>query len=269
MASAGDNGDLGWRLLAPDEPAPVLVLNPSGCSSFLLIADHAGTRVPRRLNDLGLAPADRNRHIAVDIGIAELAAALSERLNTAAVTQVYSRLVIDCNRSPQRPDAVPDVSDGSPVPGNRGLSPVERQARVDEVHAPYHAAIAAELARAARVGAAPVVVALHSFTPALSVAANAGAARPWRAGVLYGGGDERYARKVLAGLRQRLEPPVGDNEPYAMDGIDYTIPHHCFAAGRPYVELEIRQDMLASRDGVEHWSALLATVLEEARLAIA
>ena len=38
-------------LLAPDEPAPVIEYRTAGASPFLLVCDHAGRRIPRRLHD--------------------------------------------------------------------------------------------------------------------------------------------------------------------------------------------------------------------------
>ncbi|MET0181043.1 MAG: N-formylglutamate amidohydrolase, partial [Novosphingobium sp.] len=227
------------ELLAADEPAPAIVRPAVADGRFVLVADHAGRAIPRRLGDLGVGEGDLRRHVAWDIGIADLAEALATRLGAALIRQRYSRLVIDCNRHPARADAIPAVSDGTVVPANRALAPDERAARVAAIHAPYHAAIAAELARRDAAGADTVLVALHSFTPRMD-----GAERPWHAGVLYGGGDERFARAVLPRLRDAVDAPVGDNEPYAMEGTDFTVPHHCFAAGRAYLELEIRQDLL-------------------------
>lgn len=244
------------KLLAPDEPGPAIVSPARGESRFVLIADHAGRAIPRQLGDLGVSEADRTRHIAWDLGIAALGEALAERLGAALIRQRYSRLVIDCNRDPARADAIPEVSDGTPVPANRGLDPDARAARVAAIHAPYHAAIAAELARRDVAGQDTVLVALHSFTPAMN-----GIARPWHAGVLYGGGDERFARALLARLAAALDAPVGDNQPYAMIGTDFTVPHHCFAAGRPYAELELRQDLQEGDEAIESWAALLADVL--------
>ena len=52
------------KLLAADEPAPVMVHNAGGTSPFLLVADHAGHVIPRRLGGLGVTAAERQRHIA-------------------------------------------------------------------------------------------------------------------------------------------------------------------------------------------------------------
>ena len=46
-----------------------------------------------------------------------------------------------------------------------------------------------------------------------------------------------------------------------MDGIDHTVPMHCFAAKRPYVEFEIRQDLLGDAAGIERWADILAPIL--------
>ncbi len=116
------------------------IINPGGASPFLLIGDHAGNTVPAALGSLGLTVEEMNRHIAWDIGIAGLGETLSAALDAVFIRQTYSRLVIDCNRDPQAPDAIPAVSDESPVPANAGLNPIDRTARVRAIHAPYQAA---------------------------------------------------------------------------------------------------------------------------------
>jgi predicted N-formylglutamate amidohydrolase len=56
------------RLLAADEPPPFSVEREHGRSPFVLICDHAGRRIPRRLGTLGVAESELQRHIAWDIG---------------------------------------------------------------------------------------------------------------------------------------------------------------------------------------------------------
>jgi predicted N-formylglutamate amidohydrolase len=227
-------------LLSHSDPNPV---KKSGISSadapFLLIGDHAGSAIPNALGDLGLAPADRARHIALDIGVEELGPKLAERLGAPFLRQVYSRLVIDCNREPARLDAIPEVSDQTRVSGNSALGDAARQSRIDEVFTPYHRAIAEELDARAAAGRETVLVALHSFTPVMN-----GFARPWEIGILYHKGDTSFALAMLERLRQRPGPVVAANEPYAMDGTDYTVPHHAYPRGLRYVEIEIRQDLI-------------------------
>ena len=76
--------------------------------------------IPRRLERLGLSEAELNRHIGWDIGILGVTASpISWR---CAVYQPYSRLVIDCNRQIGSSQSIMVRSDGTDVPGNRGLT---------------------------------------------------------------------------------------------------------------------------------------------------
>jgi predicted N-formylglutamate amidohydrolase len=246
-------------LLAAEDRMPAVVRNGGAASPFLLLGDHAGREVPRALGDLGLHARDWDRHIAWDIGVAGLGEMLCEALGATFIRQRFSRLVIDCNRDPARADAIPEVSDGARIPGNTNLTPEQRQARHDAVAAPYHAAIAAELdARAAR-GLPTILVSLHSFTPQMNAFA-----RPWRFGVLHAG-DSAFSRAALARLRAELGADlVGDNEPYRMDEVDFTIPHHCRPRGLDYLELETRQDLLLDDAGQREVADRLSRLLPQA-----
>ncbi len=125
-------------LLAPGEPEPFQILRESASSPFLLTADHAGRVIPQALHDLGLTESELARHIAWDIGIAGVTETLSKLLDATAVLQPYSRLVIDCNRKPDSASAFPEVSEGTTIPGNQGLSVTDQQLRRNEIFEPYH-----------------------------------------------------------------------------------------------------------------------------------
>jgi len=246
-------------LLGPDDPPPVRVLRPDGGSDFLLTADHAGRAIPQILGNLGLPEAERARHIAWDIGIAGVTEALSERLDATAVLQTYSRLVIDCNRRPEWPSAIPLVSEVTPVPGNEGLTPDEREARRRAVFQPYHDRIAALIDARGAAGRRTLLVAMHSFTPVFK-----GIARRVEVGVLYNAAcrDLRLPRLMLDLLAAEGGLAVGDNEPYAITGdSDYTVPVHGEARGLAHVEIEIRQDLLAEAPGQVAWAERLARLL--------
>lgn len=247
------------RLLAPDERTVALVLNPGAASPFLLLGDHAGREIPRALGDLGLPADELVRHIAWDIGVAGLGQRLSGLLEATFIRQRFSRLVIDCNRDPARADAIPEASDGAVVPGNCDLSQAAREARVAQVCEPYHAAIAGELdARAAR-GLRTTLISLHSFTPRMD-----GFDRPWRFGVLHAE-NSPYSRAVLARLRAEFgESLVGDNQPYRMDEVDFTIPRHAGGRGLDYLELEVRQDLIAEPAGQAAVAAVIRRLLPAA-----
>jgi predicted N-formylglutamate amidohydrolase len=243
-------------LVGPDDPHPVGAHNPGAPSPFLIVCDHAGVAVPRGLGRLGLADAAFSEHIASDLGVAALAERLGARLGATVITQSYSRLVIDCNRAPGHPASILAVSDGWPIPGNANLGEAEVRARVAEIFAPYHASIAAELD--ARAGRPTALICLHSFTPILG-----GEARPWDMGVLHLG-DSALCEALLEALRAEGDLEVGDNQPYAMDGTDFTAPHHAAGRNIDYAELEIRQDLIADNAGLDRFTELLARVLPAA-----
>jgi predicted N-formylglutamate amidohydrolase len=247
------------RLLAPDEPSPVVELRADASSPFLLVCDHAGKRMPRALNDLGLREPELSRHIAWDIGIEGVARHLSEGLDADLIMQIYSRLVIDCNRPPGSPTSIAPRSEGTIVPGNEDVSMDDAASRVREVFSPYHGAIERCLDARKKAGLPTLLISLHSFTPVYT-----GTTRPWHAGVLY----NRYS-KLAHDLRDLLAAPgdlvVGDNEPYSVnDDTDYTIPVHGERRGLSHVAIEIRQDLIGDEAGQEYWANRLADVLPKA-----
>ena len=228
-------------LLEPSEPSPFRVLRPHGKAQFVLTADHAGRRIPKRLGMLGLTAADLDRHIAWDIGIAGVTEYLSELLDAPAVLQTYSRLVIDCNRTPGLPTSIPLISEATPI------------------FEPYHAAIGQLLDARAAAGQRTILVAMHSFTPVYL-----GQRRAVEIGILYNR-DPSYPSILLDLLRSGGELVVGDNEPYSVsDASDYGIPVHGERRGLPHAEIEIRQDLIETIAGQKNWAARMATLLTDA-----
>lgn len=245
-------------LLVADDPTPVGTVNPDSDSPFLLVCDHAGNAIPRALDNLGLPLEERERHIAIDIGALAVATELAERLAAPLVFQRYSRLVIDSNRRPDAADAMAEVADGTEVPGNRDLDDTARQARIDAIHTPYHDRIAALLERRARAGLATVFVSVHSFTPQLRARP---ADRPWHVGLCWGE-DDRFSHPVHAALRREAELVIGWNQPYNVDvSNDYSIPIHAEPRGMPYVEFEMRQDLLQTPAHTSTWAQRLERAL--------
>jgi predicted N-formylglutamate amidohydrolase len=248
----------GESLLAAGELPPVTIFNEAGASPFLIVADHAGNHVPRALAGLGLPQAELNRHIGWDIGIAGVCRALGDALDAVLIQQNYSRLLIDCNRTPGSETSIATISELTPVPGNIGLSDGQKAAREREIFRPYHDRIEMELARRHLAGRPAVLIAMHSFTPSFK-----GVARPWHAGVLYNR-DPRFAHLLMALLKSEAGLTVGDNEPYSVtDATDYTIPVHGERRGLHHVAIEIRQDLIASAKGQQEWAALLARLLPQ------
>jgi predicted N-formylglutamate amidohydrolase len=238
-------------LLAADEPAPFVVVNGDSTRPILLVCDHASRVIPRALGDLGLDPLARRCHLALDIGAGALARALAHSLGTTAVFAGYSRLVVDCNRDLLDAGAFLEFGDGIVIPGNRGLTEADRQARADAIYWPYHRAIAAEIERLRGYGSLPAIISVHSFTPVLN-----GISRPWQLGILWDA-DRRIAEPLIDGLRA-AGFIVGDNEPYSGRAPqDFTIDHHGEAGGLPHCGIEVRQDRIDHEEGVQEIAAHL------------
>jgi predicted N-formylglutamate amidohydrolase len=255
-------GDTSLLLGSADVP-PILEHNAAGRSPFLLTCDHYGRLIPRILSDLGLPESELKRHIAWDIGIAGVAEALSKRLDAHLIAQLYSRLVIDCNRPPDAPSSIPRISDATAIRGNEGLAREAAEARRHQIFDPYHRRIAEVIDHRLREKLPTVLVSLHSFTPVY-----AGIARPWHIGTLYHR-DTRLPPLLLKLLRDEPDLVVGDNEPYAVsDETDYTIPVHGEARGLMNTGIEIRQDLIADQAGQKQWADRLARILAEIETAL-
>jgi predicted N-formylglutamate amidohydrolase len=226
---------------------------------LLLVCDHGGNAVPRGL-DLGVGPADLERHIGYDIGALAVAERLSAALDAELIAQRYSRLVIDCNRPPHAPSAMPARVDGTQVPANAALAPSQAAARVGELFMPYHAAIAASLDRRLARGEATVLIAVHSYTPHHG---DFPGERPWPVAFLY-----RQLPALSQALRDLLSREgfrVGMNEPYDVDDFtDYTIPVHAEARGLVSTLVEIRQNGIGDEAGQDAWGERMARVLPAA-----
>lgn len=254
---AGQRPVTSHPLLCDADPPVFQIEHTGGTSACLLTCDHAGRAIPRKLAGLGLTADELSTHVAWDLGVAALGRRLAARMDAFAILHNYSRLVIDANRPPGAPDSIATRSERTRIAANEGLSPADARQRQGEVFQPYHQRIRDEL-DARRARACPtVLVTLHSFAPVYL-----DQRRPWHAGVLYGR-DARLGRLVRDALRTDAALVVGDNEPYAVsDASDYTIVVHGEQRGIPHVELEIRQDLLASESDVQRWAERLAGVLE-------
>lgn len=247
-------------LLGDGDPPAVRILNGDGTAPFLLICDHASCAIPRALGTLGLPPEHLVRHIAWDIGVAELTQRLSARFDAPAVLSGYSRLVIDSNRDLSDPTLIPAISDDVVVPGNRGLRPEQVAQRVEALFRPYHDAVAAMIAtmhdKDEGGWVAPAIVSLHSFTPVMR-----GVARPWHVGVLWDR-DPRIPHPLIERLRASGRWVVGDNEPYSgRNTLGGTVERHATPAGLPNVLIEVRQDLICDSAGVAEWADVLGDAL--------
>lgn len=231
-----------WTSIAGDEATGILV-----------IADHASKHVPSDI-DLGIDPELLGTHIALDIGVAELSAALCRRLNIPAILGGISRLVVDLNREADAPHIIPTASDGHTLPGN-AISHWDRLKRIERFWQPYHD----EISRVIQRTQPRLLVSLHSFTPKLATQPEE--ARPWEVGILYNN-DDRAARIAIPAL-EALGVVVGDQLPYSGKLLNATMNTHGEANGIAYLGIEMRQDLIGDTDGVARWLDVIAPVVQD------
>lgn len=217
------------------------MINPSGHGDFVLVCEHASNTVPAALNNLGLTGDVLDTHIAWDPGALRVARTMARLLDAPLVAPRVSRLVYDCNRPPDAPDAIPLRSEAVDIPGNAGLGEHERRERVEACYEPFRDAVAACLDARAKRPRRVVLLTIHSFTPVY-----AGVKRDAELGVLHDA-DIRFADALLAALAGDAALAVRRNEPYGpWDGVTHTLAAHAVPRGLLNVMIEIRNDLIAS-----------------------
>lgn len=238
-----------YEIIAPRTDAPG--------ANILIIADHASNFVPPEI-ELGIPAEALGRHVAIDIGVAEVTRALCVSIGCGAVLAGVSRLVIDFNREEDADGLIPAASDGIAIPGNVGADPEQRLA---DYYRPYHAAVATALDSIAN----PFILSLHSFTPQL--ASRPEELRPWDMGILYNT-DDRAARIAIP-LLQAAGLHVGDQLPYAGTVLNATMNRHAEAPGIAYLGVEMRQDHAGTAHGQARFAEILAPILLACRNSLA
>lgn len=245
--------------LLAGEADPVIVVNGEGASPICLVCEHAGRKIPKSLGNLGLGPDELEAHIAWDIGAEAVSRRLSAKLDAPLVLQRYSRLVYDCNRPPDAPDAMPAVSESTRVPGNEDLGEGQRQERADLIYRPFQAAVSRLLEARLPRGDAPALVTIHSFT-----AVYKDVRRSVEIGILHDS-DARLANAVLKRFAQSPGFVVRRNEPYGPgDGVTHTLKLQAIARGIPNVMIEIRNDLIGEEAGQRGWADRLADIIGDA-----
>lgn len=243
----------------PGQPPAFQIVNASAAPHLIFVCDHASNALPSEYGALGLAPELFARHIAYDIGAAEMTRAFAAAFGAPAILGAYSRLLIDLNRGADDPTLVMKLSDGAIIPGNAMADANEIRRRIARYYRPYHDAIEREIARAKTAGVKPVIVSIHSFTPDWK-----GRKRPWHVGVLWDRKDARLAAPLLDELRNAGDLVVGDNEPYSGELEGDCMSQHALTHGLIHVLIEIRQDLIGDAAGVTCWSARLVPIVRRA-----
>ena len=228
-------------------------------SGALIICDHASNAIPPAYGALGLEREALDRHIAYDIGAANVTRALAGLLGAPAVLSTYSRLVIDPNRGLDDPTLVMRYSDGAIVPGNAYADRAEIDRRSARFWTPYRHEIAATIDAMMAAGEPPALISIHSFTDVWR-----GFSRPWKIGLLWDR-DDRIAKPLIEALLAEPDldaDDVGDNEPYDGALAGDTIDAAATSRGLANVLIEIRQDEIGEKRNALAWGQRIARLLQ-------
>ncbi|MBG1233565.1 N-formylglutamate amidohydrolase [Aestuariivirga litoralis] len=233
-------------------------VNEEGSSPFVLVCEHASNLVPAGLNRLGLSEADLNRHIAYDIGAAGTARLLSRLLDAPLILQRFSRLIYDCNRPPEAPGAMPEVSEVFDIPGNKNLSAEARLARTQQVYRPFNHALEVHLDDRAARAQPTAVISIHSFTRIYK-----DKRREVDLGLLF----DRDAWLAQQLVKSYPDVATKLNEPYGpKDGVMHLLNLHAAPRGLHHLMIEICNDLLETERNQQQWAQRLSVPLIQAAI---
>ena len=261
--AADDNGTKRQKLDATppertldgaDRPARLFEGNPD--SPLLVICDHASAHIPARFKNLGVGPETLASHAAYDIGALGVAREFSGALASPLVISGVSRLVIDCNRSPEDEQSMPSQSEIFHIPGNRDISPADRRDRIENFYRPFHDLIETICNDMRNLS---VMASIHTFTPVFF-----GKRRQVDIGLLYDQ-DRRLADRVYRIARQSSGIRVALNQPYTAQGrFGHTMQRHAAPRGLPHLAFEIRNDWVRDRSEQVRWGRFFAGLMLKA-----
>jgi predicted N-formylglutamate amidohydrolase len=228
--------------------------DPGAGGPFVFTCEHATNELP----EWKAEPAERvllADHWGWDVGAADLTRELVELTGSCAVLSRFSRLVCDPNRDPEEASFLVEVVEGRRLSFNRGVDGAERRRRRERYFDPYHAAIDRTLRDRRALGTEARLCAVHSFTPVYL-----GQTRPMEVGVLFDAFDEHAWRLEGALAAEGFAAML--NAPYSgFDGLIYSARRHGRAHGLVYLELEVRQDLIDTREKARAVAARIARAL--------
>ena len=246
-----------FPLLDDDEIAPVTVLNADSDVPCILLGEHAGTAVPRKLENLGIDPAHFKEHFAHDIGIRDVLESLAARMKAPAILGNYSRLVVDVNRALDHPTAFPRTGDDYVIHGNLDLSDEDKAARQKAIYDPFDSSVREITDRFLEAGQIPLFISIHSFTSQFF-----NHKRPWEVGFLWV--DDRRGTEAVKPYFEKKGFTVGDNEPYDARMLRGTMLNkHADDRRLPSILFEIRNDMIDTGDKAATWADMISEAVGE------
>jgi predicted N-formylglutamate amidohydrolase len=236
--------------------SPWVSVRGCGASRFILTCEHASNVLPIEADEGDAAFLET--HWGYDPGARQIAEAMCEALDGTLVCAEFSRLWVDPNRPIDHETWIRERAEGHTFEFN--VVP-DRRERYEAWQA-FHRRVDEVVAECLLAGVAPVLFSVHTF-----VKDYPGEERPMEMGVLYDS-FETAAGELIERLR-RAGHVVASNEPYSgFDGLVYSVARHGAAHQIPYLEVEVRQDLVredaAARaiggELAEAWRAVAASL---------
>lgn len=232
------------------------LINGAGHAPILFICEHATNYMPDEFAGLGLDDVTASSHAAWDPGALDVACQIALKLNAPLISASVSRLLFDCNRSPEANDAIPQRSEIYDIPGNQNLSSDQRKRRVQKISQPFYQFINDFLNSSPKIS---VIVTLHSFTPTYN-----GVSRAVDIGLLHDK-DETLANAILSTCSTVEDLQIKLNEPYSStDGVTHTLREHGTNRDLLNVMIEVKNDLIRDANEVEVIASHLSDWLVEA-----
>lgn len=217
-------------------------------SSFFFICDHASNFIPKNFNCLGLSFNDIFKHIAWDIGAKSLTLEISKKLDSYCYLSNFSRLLIDPNRAKNQKDLIIKNSDGINIPGNKNLHKSAIQRRF-VFYDSYHSNLTKILKCKLENNINLKLISIHSFNKFIN-----GRNRPNEIGLLWN--KNLKLLKPLLNFFQKRNINVGNNFPYSGFHFNHTLDKHSFSNNLDNISIEIRNDLIDNKKGVDKWSEI-------------
>ena len=235
-----------------------IIVNQGTNTDYLVICDHASNRIPKNYNNLGLNQETIESHRAYDIGISDVAMAISKKMECPLIMANFSRLLIDPNRGIDDPTLILKLSENIKIKGNLNTkyndNCAERLERINHFYLPYHKAIEKLISENIKKTKIPKILSMHSFTPVWK-----GRRRRTDLGILWDK-DDRLASIFLNSFK---EINIGDNKPYSGRLMNDTLYKHGTLNGLPHVLIEIRQDLLKTYKQRLLWANKIYEILNK------
>lgn len=222
---------------------------------FVFCCEHAGKALVG-----GVTPTASDRlllddHWGSDIGAGTVTESLARQTESVGILGLVSRLWVDLNRVETSETLIVESCGGIPVSFNRNLDQQQRQERITRHHTPYHHVLG-ELILNRRTLGPTRLVSIHSFTPVWE-----GVPREMEIGVLFA--DDTPAMHAVADALRMEGFVTALNAPYSgqSGNLIYSAMLHGGRAQIPYLELEIRQDLIRTTKSAEEVATRIARAL--------